>query len=148
LQMLHTTPRAERWDKIGLINDPDCVSADKPDEYGLMLDRMKDGSLTWDPEVFGYSSGVVGLQLFSNKKFDAKKWSVNKYLEDPGSVEPTYLVGMACAVCHVSFNPARPPKDPSNPGWENLTSNIGNQYFREGMLFGHNAPKNSFAYQY
>jgi hypothetical protein len=55
---------------------------------------------------------------------------------------------MACAVCHVSFNPARPPKDPANPKWENLTSNIGNQYFREGMLFGHKAPKNSFAFQY
>ena len=148
LRMLHTTPRAERWDKIGLINDPDCVPADKPDQYGLMIDRMKDGSLTWNPEVFGYSSGVVGLQLFANKKFDAKKWSVNKYLEDPGSVEPPYLVGMACALCHVSFNPARPPKDPSEPKWENLTSNIGNQYFREGMLFGSKAPRESFAWQY
>jgi hypothetical protein len=56
LRLLHTTPRAERWDKIGLINDPDCVPAEKPDQYGLMLDRMKDGSLTWDPEVFGYST--------------------------------------------------------------------------------------------
>src|SRR5262249_54865170 len=81
LSMLHTTPRAERWDKIGLINDPDCLPAEKPDQYGLMIDRMKDGSLTWDPEVFGYSSGVVGLQLFTNKKFNAKSWSVNKYLE-------------------------------------------------------------------
>jgi hypothetical protein len=53
LQMLHTTPRAERWDKIGLINDPDCVPADKPDKYSLMLDRMKDGTLTWSPDVFG-----------------------------------------------------------------------------------------------
>jgi hypothetical protein len=148
LRLLHTTPRSERWDKIGLINDPDCVPAEKPDRYGLMLDRMKDGSLTWDPEVFGYSSGVVGLQLFTNKKFDAKKWSVERYLADPGSVEPPYLVGMACAVCHVSFNPARPPKDPANPKWENLTSNIGNQYFREGMLFGGTAPKTSFAWQY
>jgi hypothetical protein len=148
LRLLHTTPRAERWEKIGLINDPDTVPADKPDQYGLMLDRMKDGSLTWDPEVFGYSSGVIGLQLFTNKQFDAKKWSVEKYLEDPGSVEPPYLVGMACALCHVSFNPARPPRDPSNPRWENLASAIGNQYFREGMLFGSAAPRDSFAYQY
>jgi hypothetical protein len=148
LRLLHTTPRAERWDKIGLINDPDCVPAEKPDKYGLMIDQMKDGSLTWNPDVFGYSSGGVGLQRFTNKKFDAKKWSVNKYLEDPGSVEPPYLVGMACAVCHVSFNPARPPKDPSEPKWENLCSNIGNQYFREGMLFGKDAPRDSFAYQY
>jgi len=48
-RMLNTVPRAERWEKIGLINDPDCVPADKPDQYGLKLDRMKDGALTWDP---------------------------------------------------------------------------------------------------
>jgi len=148
LHLLHTTPRAERWDKIGLINDPDTVAAEKPDQYGLMLDQMKDGSLTWDPEVFGYSSGVIGLQLFTNKKFDAKKWSVQKYLENPGSVEPPYLVGMACALCHVSFNPDKPPKDPANPRWDNISSNIGNQYFREGMLFGSKTPRSSFAWQY
>jgi hypothetical protein len=34
---------------------------------------MKDSALTWDLEVFGFSSGVVGLQLFNDKKFDAKK---------------------------------------------------------------------------
>jgi hypothetical protein len=113
-----------------------------------MLDRMKDGTLTWDPEVFGYSSGVIGLQLFLNKKFDASKWSVKKYMDDPSSVEPPYLVGMACGFCHVSFNPSKPPQDPSNPKWENLTSAIGNQYFREGMLFGHDLPTNSFAFQY
>src|SRR6476619_6104866 len=97
-RMLFTTARADRWANMGLINDPDTVPADKPDKYGLMLDRMKDGALTWDPEVFGYSSGVIGLQLFTNKKFDAKKWSMEKYLADPGSVEPPYLVGMACAL--------------------------------------------------
>ena len=37
-------PRSKRWELIGLINDPDTVPADKPDRYGLMLDRMKDGS--------------------------------------------------------------------------------------------------------
>ena len=83
-------PRADRWKKMGLINDPDTVAAEKPDKYGLIIDHMKDGSLTWDPEVFGYSSGVIGLQLFVNKKFDASKWSVKKYKEDPGSVEPPH----------------------------------------------------------
>src|SRR5947209_8610913 len=29
-RMLHTVPRSERWQKIGLINDPDCVPAGKP----------------------------------------------------------------------------------------------------------------------
>ena len=141
-------PRADRWKKMGLINDPDTVAAEKPDKYGLMIDHMKDGSLTWDPEVFGYSSGVIGLQLFLNKKFDASKWSVKKYKEDPGSVEPPYLVGMACSFCHVTFNPDKPPQDPVNPKWENINSTTGNIYFHEGMLFGHALPTNSFAYQY
>jgi hypothetical protein len=105
LRMLHTVPRSERWEKIGLINDPDCVPAEKPDQYGLRIDRMKDGTLTWDPDVFGFSSGVVGLQLFKNKKFDAKKWSIDKYLDDASSVEPPFLVGMSCTVCHTAFNP-------------------------------------------
>src|ERR1700738_1923303 len=118
------------------------------DKYGLMLDRMKDGTLTWDPEVFGYSSGVIGLQLFPNKNFDAAKWSLTKYLNDPGSVEPPYSVGMTCALSHVSFNPSKPPLNPSEPKWENLTSAIGNMYFNEGMLFGYDLPTNSFIYQY
>ncbi len=148
LRMLHTVPRSERWEKIGVINDPDCVAADGPDQYGLKIDRLKDGALTWDPEVFGFSSGVVGLQLFKNKKFDAKKWSIDKYLDDASSVEPPYNVGMACAVCHTAFNPNRPPRNPAEPKWENIDSHIGSQYFREGMLFGYDMPKDSFAWQY
>jgi hypothetical protein len=38
LRVLHTLPQSERWEKIGLINDPDCVAAEKPDQYGLMID--------------------------------------------------------------------------------------------------------------
>src|SRR3984893_4994356 len=121
LYLLNNTPRTERWDRIGLINDPDCVPAEKPDKYGLMIDQMKDGALTWNPEVFGYSSGVIGLQLFANKKFDASKWSVKKYMNNPATVEPPYLVGMSCVLCHTSFNPDKPPQDPANPKWDNLS---------------------------
>jgi len=148
LRLLTTVPRNRRFEEIGLINDPDTVAAEKPDQYGLMIDHMKAGTLKWDPEKFGYSSGVFGLQLFPNHKFDPQKWSLPKYLEDPGSVEPPYNVGMACVLCHVSFNPDRPPADVHEPKWENIVSNIGNQYFREGMLFGSTMPHDSFIYQY
>jgi hypothetical protein len=148
LRLLNMVPRNKRFELIGLINDPDTVPADKPDQYGLMLDRMKQGTLTWDPDTFGYSSGVIGLQLFINKKFDPQKWSLAKYLEDPASAEPPYNVGMTCAFCHVSFNPVRPAADVHEPKWENLVSNIGNQYFREGNLFGSEVPHDSFIYQY
>ena len=60
-------PRADRWAKMGLINDPDTVPADKPDQYGLMIDRMKDGALTWDPEVFGLFQWRHWLQLFPTR---------------------------------------------------------------------------------
>src|SRR5207248_187800 len=106
----------------------DGVDAETPDQYGLMVDRMKDGALTWDPEVFGYSSGVLGIQLFPNKRFDSKAWSLKKYMDDPAAVEPPYLAGLSCVYCHVSFNPNRPPSNPGEPKWENLDSNIGNQY--------------------
>jgi hypothetical protein len=41
LRLLQATPRAEGWDKLGLINDPDRVPAEKPDHFGLMIDPMK-----------------------------------------------------------------------------------------------------------
>src|SRR5438045_681834 len=114
-----------------------------------MIDRMKDGALTWDSEVFGYSSGVLGIQLFPNKRFDSKAWSLKKYLDDPAAVEPPYLAGLSCVYCHVSFNPNRPPSNPGEPKWENLDSNIGNQYLREGITFGgYEAPHDSFLWQY
>ena len=148
--MLHTTCRADRWAEIGLINDPDSVAADKPDKYGLMVDRAKDGTLTWDPEVFGFSSGVVGLQLFTNKKFDAKKWSVQEYLAEPAVPWSRRTWSGWPAPCATSaFNPNRPPKDPAEPKWENLDSHIGSQYFREGMLVGGlGTPTNDFLFQY
>src|SRR5262249_52364080 len=52
-RMLATTPRAKRWEMIGLINDPDTVPAEKPDKYPPIPDRTKDGALTWGPEAFG-----------------------------------------------------------------------------------------------
>src|SRR5215468_4339392 len=148
LRLLHTVPRNKRFELIGLINDPDTVPAEKPDQYGLMIDRMKAGTLTWDAEKFGYSTGVIGLQLFVNKKFDPQKWSLAKYLENPASVEPPYNVGMACTFCHVSFNPTRPPADVHEPHWDNIASNIGNQYLREGLVFGSDVARDSFIYQY
>ena len=147
-RILLTVPRNERFKKLGLINDPDAVAADKPDQFGLKIDRMKDGTLVWDPEKFGYSSGVIGIQLFKNDKFDPKKWSVEKYLDDPASVEPPYNVGMACIFCHIGFNPLNPPTNPEEPKWSNLTSTVGNQYLHEGRAFGLNLSEHSMISQY
>ena len=149
LRLMMIIPRGERFKKLGLINDPDAVAADKPDQFGLKIDRMKDGSLQWDPEKFGYSSGVIGLQIFKNEKFDPKKWDAAKYIEGGSPyMQPPYKIGMACAFCHISFDPQHPPKNPEEPGWDNLTSSLGNNYLREGLAFGTSQKDSSMVYHY
>ncbi|MCU1244233.1 MAG: hypothetical protein JWN02_143, partial [Acidobacteria bacterium] len=56
------------------------------------------------------------------------------YYNDKKLVRP-YIVGMACALCHVSFDPVRPPADVVNPKWENLNDYVGAQYFNVGEFF-------------
>jgi hypothetical protein len=147
-RMLMSVPRKDRFTKLGLINDPDCVAAEKPDQFGLTLDRMKDGTLQWDPEKFGYSSGVIGLQLFKNEKFDPKNWSPEKYLKDSANIQPPYKVGMACVFCHIGMDPVNPPKNTAEPMWQNLVSSLGNQFLREGLIFGMDIKERSLIYQY
>ena len=42
---------------------------------------------------------------------------------------------MSCGFCHVGPNPVKPPADPENPKWENLSSNVGAQYFWVDRIF-------------
>src|SRR5882672_9585765 len=104
---------------------------------------------------YGYASGIVGLRLFPNPDFDeaaARKWDPAKYYEDPDYyfnkklVKP-YRVGMSCGFCHVGPNPIKPPADPENPKWENLSSNVGAQYFWVDRIFTWESDESSFAYQ-
>jgi hypothetical protein len=106
------------------------------------------------PEIYGLSSGVVGLRLFPNPRFDAdarKKWNADRYYRDkdyasdPDLVRP-YRVGMACAFCHASFHPLNPPRDATDPGWENISGNIGAQYLRVRAVFGNLLDKSNFIY--
>jgi mono/diheme cytochrome c family protein len=69
-------------------------------------------------------------------------------MKDPGSVEPPYKPGMSCVFCHIGFNPSKPPVDTAEPKWENLASAIGNQYLREGKVFGRDIDAHSFIAQY
>lgn len=105
-----------------------------------------------DPDVYGYPSGVVGLRLFPNPKFDdaaQKRWNAEafykdpEYGRDPAIVRP-FRVGMSCGFCHVAAHPLNPPADPERPNWENLSSIIGNQYFRTSAIFGSRASRTNF----
>lgn len=130
--------RNERFQKIGLINDPGCKAATEPDEYGLWLDKCDK-----DP----HAAGVMGARKFPNPNFDTEKWDINAYYAGKAQIEPPYRMGISCGVCHIAFNPLKPPKDIENPEWENLASAIGNQYLREGVLFGNNIPNSDFRKQ-
>lgn len=141
LQYVDSRRRPERFKTLGVLNDPDCTQATSPNEYGLWMDVCKEVNI---PGIPSTSSGVVGLRKFPNPKFDKFTWDVNKYLADPAKVEPPYLIGMTCGFCHIGFNPSYPPKDPENPHWYNFASAVGNQYFKEGTLFGIKLPPKDF----
>jgi len=104
---------------------------------------------------YGYETGIVGLRLFPNPDFDekaAKHWDPERYYTDPtyyndkNLVRP-YRVGMSCGFCHVGPNPVKPPADPDNPKWENLSSNVGAQYFWIQRIFYWHGDEDNFAWQ-
>jgi hypothetical protein len=132
LQAIDSRYRGVRFKRFGVMNDPDCTQATEPDEYGLWLDTCREDDNA--NGAVGKAAGVVGLRRFRNPKFDSKAWDLAKYLADPAKVEPPYLIGVACAFCHVGFNPLHPPMDVEHPAWKNLHPGIGNQYFREQIF--------------
>ncbi len=130
---LDTRKRDDRYRLWGMINDPDC---EQGDESTYWLDRCD------DPK----SSGVVGLRKYINPNppegFDPFR---TPYQEGELADSRRFVIGQACAVCHVAFDPTNPPADPNKPGWENLTGHIGNQYTNNTMQFFGNLPADHFA---
>ncbi len=151
------------------------ATAPDPARYGLWLDS-RDPTCTPDPfanadkykgvaigargktvpvgSYYGEPTGIVGLRLFPNPDFDEaakKKWDSERYYRDPNYyfsrdlVKP-YRVGMSCGFCHVGPDPTRPPADPENPKWENLSSNVGAQYFWVDRIFNWQADANRRSY--
>lgn len=170
--------RANRWNYLGLVNEP-CFkqpTGPDPNRYGLWLDT-RDPACPPDPfeneskypgvkvgargknipigSYYGYATGIVGLRLLPNPDFDeaaAKKWDAKRFYEDPAYyndrklIRP-YRVGMSCGFCHVGPNPIKPPADPENPKWENLSSNVGAQYFWISRIFAWKPDMSSFPVQ-
>ncbi len=132
LKIVDSRRNGQRFQTLGLMTDPGCVPATAPDAYGLWLDQCAPDNL---PDIPGRPSGVVGLRIFDNPKFDRAAWSLEQYMQHPRNVEPPYLVGMACGFCHIGLDPAHPPADPERPTWRNLAPTIGNQYLEDAKLF-------------
>ncbi len=114
------TNRRNRWDRLGLVNEP-CfkqATGPNPDRFGLWLDvRVQSQTCAPDPfenekkypgvaigargrtvpvgSYYGYASGVVGLRVFPNPAFDekAKKaWDPVKYYTTPAYYENKNLI--------------------------------------------------------
>lgn len=145
LHLLDSRERDTRFGRLGLLTEPGMKAASGPDKYGLYLDQVDDplaGAL--DPEVYGEPSGIIGLRIFPNPDFDEaaeQRWDAERFYEDteyatdPFTVRP-YRVGMTCAFCHVAPSPVNPPENVEQPEWAELSGTIGNQYFRNGEIFG------------
>lgn len=170
--------RDNRWNYLGLVNEPcfDKATGPDPNRFGLWLDKRRSdcGPDPFENETkypgikigargknmsvgsfYGYATGILGLRLFPNPDFDeaaAKKWDPKRYYDDPSYylskdlIKP-YRVGMSCGFCHISAHPLRPPADPENPKFENLSSTVGAQYFWIDRIFSWDADASSFVFQ-
>jgi hypothetical protein len=154
----------------------DKATEPDPQRYGLWLDKRQ-SNCPKDPfedetkypgikigargknipagSYYGYASGIVGMRLFPNPDFDQaaeKKWDPARYYTDPSYYQSKdlikpYRVGMSCGFCHVGPNPNNPPTDREHPKWENLSSNVGAQYFWIDRIFDWDADPQNFIYQ-
>jgi hypothetical protein len=157
-----TGPDPERFGLWLDKRDPNCPadSFENEKKYpGVAIGSR--GKTQWQGKTlpvgsyYGFASGIVGLRLFPNPAFDeaaAKRWDPVRYYNDPeyynsrDLVKP-YRVGMSCGFCHVGPNPIKPPVDPENPKWENLSSNVGAQYFWIDRIFVWDQDKSSYVFQ-
>lgn len=145
--------------------DPSCDLVDE-----TMPDKREDPCGL----EFGTSAGALGFRKFPNPKFDPATWE--RYTENgfewygtkalgadkktremaqakrlerlqDMSIEPPFRVGIACASCHVAFDPVNPPADPNHPKWQNIKGLVGNQYVRISEIIGSGMPKSSVEWQ-
>ena len=142
--------RKALWEQFGVINDPGCRPRVTPDAQGLFLDDCADDVPrdNGKPRFPGQPTGVVGLRKFPNPKFDPAAWNPARYFAGETRIEPPYLVGMTCAVCHATFSPTNPPRDPANPMAENIVGTLGNIYLREGNIFTAQFRPDDFLWHY
>jgi predicted small secreted protein len=136
IKTLDSRKRPQRFAEMGLMNEPGFRQASGPDWFGLWVDQpIGTAPADIDEEIYGRSSGVIGFRIYPNPDFDAAakaRWNPERFYSDPtycdANLVRPYRIGVTCGVCHVAPNPLKPPADPENPEWENLSSAVGNQY--------------------
>jgi hypothetical protein len=152
------SPRNQRFQTYGVVNQPGFMQPAQPDEYGLSIDVPREAGSKYDLDrrldlaTYGRSSGVMGLRLFENPRFDPAKWDADRYWNDPNyftnpRLERPYMVGMACSFCHVGPDPVNPPADPDEPDFANLSDYVGQHYLKVWEVFGHELGPDNFIKQ-
>lgn len=153
------SPRDKRFQTYGIVNQPGFVRPSQVDEYSkLYIDVPREPGSKYDIDkrvdlaTYGRSSGVMGLRLFKNPKFDPDKWDAEKYWNDANyyknpALERPYMVGMACSFCHVGPDPVNPPADPNEPDFANLSDYVGQHYMKVWEVFGHELGPDNFVKQ-
>jgi hypothetical protein len=151
--------RGERFQKFGVMNQPGYVRPAQPDEYGLHIDVPRepryDVDRVIDRATYGRSSGIMGLRLFPNPRFDAAaraRWNAERYLNDPTyyndkTLVRPYVVGMTCSFCHTGPDPVTPPADPAEPEYANLNDYVGQHFMKVWEVFGIGLRDDNFIYQ-
>lgn len=135
---LDTRERAQRFSKYGLINDPDCSEGDA-------------STFFWDKCPDPHSSGVLGYRKYYADPLKNAAGEVvfdpytAPYQEDELKKNRRFVIGHPCVQCHVGIDPTNPPKNPNEPGWENLSATIGNQHIKQPEMFFQGAPHDSLA---
>lgn len=154
------SPRNQRFQTYGIVNQPGFVQPAQADQYGLHIDVPREAGSKYDIDkridlaTYGKSSGVMGLRLFPNPNFGKRgpKWDPVAYMKDPNyykrpDLERPYMVGMACSFCHVGPDPSNPPADPNEPDFANLSDYVGQHYMKVYNVFGHELEANNFVKQ-
>ena len=155
------SPRNQRFQTYGVFNQPgyrQATEADAKATHGLLIDVPREPGSRYDIDkrlhipTYGISSGIMGLRLFPNPKFDPAKWNVDKYWNDPNyykrkDLERPYRVGMACSFCHVGVDPVNPPVDPNESDYANLSDYVGQHYLKIYEVFAHDLPASNFVKQ-
>ncbi len=135
--------RDNRWEYLGLVNEPCFAKGTGPDpkHYGLWLDQ-RDPNCPPDPfadatkypgvavgargknipagSYYGEPTGILGLRLFPNPAFDeaaAKRWDPQRYYNDPNYYLSKDLVRpyRVGMSCGFCHISANPEKPPANP---------------------------------
>lgn len=154
--------------------DPACDYQEAPLDAGDPHQQAGDQRQSACDLAFGTSTGALGFRKFPNPRFDRQRWQAvnggtaswggyNKplvadasvaeradaavsHLSD-ASIEPPFLIGIACGSCHIAFDPLNPPRDPAHPEWANIKGAVGNQYTRISEILGSGMSRNTLEFQ-